>query len=170
MKKLLLLFLLSAAAIVCAQTPSLQKSLPLTEAKPKEAGVSPDRLARIDQMCKDAIANNEVPGIVALVARKGKIVFHEAYGMADNESNRKMKKDDIFRIASQSKAITSTAVMMLWEEGKFRLDDPHAPISPWPARHRSHRLWHDGDELAAVSDPEWHSRRHLGGARRRRRL
>ncbi|MCB0837067.1 MAG: beta-lactamase family protein [Bacteroidetes bacterium] len=130
MKKLLLLFLLSAAAIVCAQTPSLQKSLPLTEAKPKEAGVSPDRLARIDQMCKDAIANNEVPGIVALVARKGKIVFHEAYGMADNESNRKMKKDDIFRIASQSKAITSTAVMMLWEEGKFRLDDPVSKYIP----------------------------------------
>ncbi len=50
--------------------------------------------------------------------------------MADNASGRKMKEDDIFRIASQSKAITSTAVMMLWEEGKFQLDDPISKFIP----------------------------------------
>jgi len=64
------------------------------------------------------------------VARKGKIVYHKAFGMADNQSNRELKRDDIFRIASQSKAITSTAVMMLWEEGKFQLDDPISKYIP----------------------------------------
>jgi CubicO group peptidase (beta-lactamase class C family) len=77
-----------------------------------------------------SIENDEIPGAVALVARKGKIVYLKAFGMADNESGRKLKTDDLFRIASQTKAITSTAVMMLWEEGKFRLDDPVSKYIP----------------------------------------
>jgi len=113
-----------------AQTSSAQKSAPLTEATPESVGMSTERLNRIDAMCKTSMKDGDLPGIVALVARNGKIVFHEAYGMADNQSNRDMKKDDIFRIASQSKAITSTAVMMLWEEGKFRLDDPVSKFIP----------------------------------------
>ncbi|MCK4880334.1 MAG: beta-lactamase family protein, partial [Bacteroidales bacterium] len=92
--------------------------------------MSVERLERIDAMCKESIEDGDVPGIVALVVRNGKIVFHKAYGKADSESGRSMKKDDIFRIASQSKAITSTAVMMLWEEGKFRLDDPVSKYIP----------------------------------------
>jgi CubicO group peptidase (beta-lactamase class C family) len=64
------------------------------------------------------------------VARNGKIVFHKAFGTADAKSNRLLKKDDIFRLASQSKAITATAVMMLWEEGKFQLDDPISKYIP----------------------------------------
>ena len=97
---------------------------------PESVGMSVERLDRIDDMCKESIENGDVPGIVALIARNGKIVFHNAYGMADNESVRPMETDDIFRIASQSKAITSTAVMMLWEEGKFRLDDPVSNYIP----------------------------------------
>jgi CubicO group peptidase (beta-lactamase class C family) len=81
-------------------------------------------------MCVEAVNTSQVPGIVVLVARKGKIVHHKAFGMADNESGRELKKDDIFRIASQTKAITSTAVMMLWEEGRFRLDDPVSMYIP----------------------------------------
>ncbi len=81
-------------------------------------------------MAEEAISNNEIPGLVAIVARKGKIVYHKAFGTANIESDRKMKNDDIFRIASQTKAITSTAVMMLWEEGKFKLDDPVSKYIP----------------------------------------
>ena len=81
-------------------------------------------------MCKEAVNSGDLPGLVALVARNGKIVFHEAYGLADNSAGRKMQKDAIFRIASQTKAITSTAVMMLWEEGKFQLDDPISKYIP----------------------------------------
>lgn len=92
--------------------------------------MSKERLARIDSMCRQAVSKNNLPGVVALVARNGKIVYHKAFGMADNESNKILKRDAIFRIASQTKAITSTAVMMLWEQGKFRLDDPISKYIP----------------------------------------
>jgi CubicO group peptidase (beta-lactamase class C family) len=130
MKKQLTITFVAFALIANAQTKSIQKSAPLTPATPESAGMSSERLDRIDAMCQEAVKSGDLPGIVALVARNGKIVFHEAYGMADNTSSRKMKEDDIFRIASQSKAITSTAVMMLWEEGKFRLDDPISKYIP----------------------------------------
>lgn len=95
-----------------------------------EVGISPERLERIDNLLEQAIADEQIPGAVALVARNGKIVYHKAFGMADNTSGEKLEKDDIFRIASQTKAITATAVMMLWEEGKFRLDDPISKYIP----------------------------------------
>ncbi|MFT4019424.1 MAG: serine hydrolase domain-containing protein [Agriterribacter sp.] len=112
------------------QTKSLTASPLLAEAAPATAGMSAERIAKIDAMLKGAVDQKDLPGIVALIARKGKIVFYKAYGMADNNSKRVMKRDDIFRIASQTKAITSTAVMMLWEEGKFKLDDPISKYIP----------------------------------------
>lgn len=130
MKNLITIILVAFVVTANAQTKSIQKSAPLTKATPESVGMSAERLNRIDVMCKEHIKDGNLPGIVALVVRNGKIVLHEAYGMADNQSNRKMKKDDIFRIASQTKAITSTAVMMLWEEGKFRLDDPVSKFIP----------------------------------------
>ena len=130
MKNLLLYALMTLAISALGQTKSLKKSPPLSPGAPESVGMSSERLKRIDEMCQKAVADGEVPGIVVLVARDGKIVLHEAYGMADNASGRKLKNDDIFRIASQTKAITSTAVMMLWEEGKFRLDDPVSKYIP----------------------------------------
>lgn len=130
MKNLFTFFLLLCILQLGAQTQSIQKSPPLAEAVPESVGMSGERLSRIDAMCREAIASEQVPGIVALVARKGKIVFHKAYGTADAAGNQPMKKDAIFRIASQTKAITSTAVMMLWEEGRFQLDDPISRYIP----------------------------------------
>ena len=115
---------------LCAQTSSDQTSPPLTEATPLSAGMSPERLAKIDAMLQTAVSENQVPGAVALIARNGKIIFHNAYGLADNASEKEMSDTAIFRIASQTKAITSTAVMMLWEEGKFQLDDPISKYIP----------------------------------------
>ncbi|MDA0349115.1 MAG: serine hydrolase [Verrucomicrobia bacterium] len=128
MKLLLILICLSLSVSLSGQTPSTQKSPPLTKGSAKSVGMSPERLARIDKMAESAIADGDVPGLVALVARDGKIVYHKAFGIADAEIGRELKKDDIFRIFSQTKAITATAVMMLWEEGLFKLDDP---ISKW---------------------------------------
>lgn len=128
MRQLLLFLFISAS--VFAQTKSGQNSPPLSVASPSEVGMSEERLSIIDDMIQESISSNEIPGAVALVARRGKIVYYKAFGMADNTSNRSLKKDDIFRIASQTKAITSTAVMMLWEEGKFRLDDPISKYIP----------------------------------------
>jgi len=113
-----------------AQTKSIKKSPVLEEAAPESVEISSGRLARIDKMCEEAISEGQVPGIVTLVARDGKIVHWKAFGMANNREGRELKRDDIFRIASQSKAITSTAVMMLWEEAKFRLDDPISKYIP----------------------------------------
>ena len=114
---------------VFAQTPSGRHSPPLSAAEPAAVGMSGERLARIGSMLEEAIAENQVPGAVALVARNGKIVYHEAFGAAAADG-RELDKDAIFRIASQTKAITSTAVMMLWERGLFQLDDPIADYLP----------------------------------------
>ncbi|MDA9764185.1 beta-lactamase family protein [Opitutales bacterium] len=111
-----------------AQTKSTQVSPPLRDARPESVGISSERLARVDTMAKSAIDNDDLPGLVAIIARKGKIVYHKAYGVSDVASGRELQEDDIFRIASQTKAITATAVMILWEEGHFQLDDP---ISKW---------------------------------------
>ncbi|NNG08523.1 MAG: beta-lactamase family protein [Arenibacter sp.] len=124
----LLLFLCTLGSI--AQTNSLKQSPVLSDGDASAVGMSEERLKRIETMLQDAVDANQIPGTVALIARKGKIVFHRSFGMADNASNKKMSNDVIFRIASQSKAITSTAVMMLWEEGKFRLDDPISKYIP----------------------------------------
>lgn len=112
------------------QTRSIQKSPPLSPASPESVGMSQERLDRIDGMLQEAVNSGNLPGMVALVARRGKIVFHQAYGMADNASGTKMETDAIFRIASQTKAITATAVMILWEEGRFQLDDPISKFIP----------------------------------------
>lgn len=130
MKKILVLLLAALPLALAAQTKSVKKSLPLAEGTPESVGMSTARLSRIDNMCGDAVRDGDVPGIVALVARNGQIVYYKAFGMADTQTGRTLKRDDIFRIASQSKAITSTAVMMLWEEGKFRLDDPISKYIP----------------------------------------
>ena len=128
MKNIITLFFTISLLTSYSQTKSIKNSPLLEEGSANSVGISEERLDRIDQMCKDAI-DNQIPGIVALIARNGKIVYHKAYGTAD-ESGKELKKDAIFRIASQTKAITSTAVMMLWEEGKFKLDDPISKFIP----------------------------------------
>jgi CubicO group peptidase (beta-lactamase class C family) len=99
-------------------------------ATPESAGFSASRLNRIDNMLDAYVKNQQLPGVVALIVRDGKIVYHKAFGYSDIEKKSSLKKDDIFRIASQSKAITSLAVMMLWEEGKFLLDEPVSNYIP----------------------------------------
>ena len=130
MKTLIQILFLTVAISAIAQTKSIKNSPALIEATAASAGMSDERLSFIDDAIIESIEKNEIPGAVALVARKGKIVYFKAFGMADKNSKRELKKDAIFRIASQTKAITSTAVMMLWEEGKFRLDDPISKYIP----------------------------------------
>lgn len=92
--------------------------------RPEDAGFAADRLARIDGLVNDLVTKGQVPGAVVFISRGGKVVLHKAYGYRNVETKAPMRTDDIFRIASQTKAITSLAVMMLWEEGRFGLDDP----------------------------------------------
>ena len=90
-----------------------QESL-LPKMRPEAAGMSSSRLAYLDTMALEALAQKQVPGMVALVARNGKIVYHKTFGAA-NAQGEALDSNSIFRIASQTKAITSTAVMILWE-------------------------------------------------------
>lgn len=93
-------------------------------------GISKAQIARIDAMLEEAITSDEVPGLVAMIVKDGKIVYQAAKGHASVSEGKKMDKNSIFRIASQTKAITSTAILMLFEEGKIRLDDPISAYIP----------------------------------------
>jgi Beta-lactamase class C and other penicillin binding proteins len=88
------------------------------------SGFSVSRLARIDSVLERAVARGEIAGAVALVMRDGQPVYEHAAGWADREAARRMRVDDIFRIASQTKALTSVGIMALVEEGKLSLRDP----------------------------------------------
>ena len=102
----------------------------LRMAKPEEAGLAPERLERIGQVMQKHIAENHIAGAIGLIARRGKIGYFESWGMMDKENGKPMKKDAIFRIYSMTKAVTGVAIMMLYEEGKFALNDPVAKYLP----------------------------------------
>lgn len=103
----------------------------LTLAPPEDAGFSAERLEKLDAMLESVAGeDHRVAGIAALVARNGKIVYHTSKGYRDIEEDDALEEDDIFRIASQTKTVTSIAVMMLYEEGKFLLDDPISKYIP----------------------------------------
>jgi CubicO group peptidase (beta-lactamase class C family) len=91
---------------------------------------APDRLGRIDRLFQTYVDENRLAGAVALVLRDGKPVYDKAFGWADKEAGRRMATDTIFRIASQTKAITSVAIMSLVEEGKVGLNDPVSRFIP----------------------------------------
>jgi CubicO group peptidase (beta-lactamase class C family) len=99
-------------------------------AKAEEVGLSTERLQRITEVVRRYIDAKNVAGAVTLVARRGKIAYFEAQGLADIEANKPMAKDSIFRLASMSKPITGVAIMMLVEEGKVRLSDPVSRFIP----------------------------------------
>src|SRR6201996_6857507 len=113
-----------------------QRTAPLMITPAEAGGFSSSRLTRLDSGMNEWVKKNWVNGSVALIARKGHIVFYKSYGYNDPATKTPLAKDGIFRIASQTKAITTTAVMMLWEEGKFSLDDPVAKFIPSFANQR----------------------------------
>jgi CubicO group peptidase (beta-lactamase class C family) len=114
-KKITLLLLIAAPLLVAQTKPSV---------------VSTDRAARIDRLLKRYTDENRIAGAVALVLRDGKPVYEQAVGWSDKEAGRRMTMDTVFRIASQTKAITSTAVLALVEEGKIGLTEPVSDFIP----------------------------------------
>jgi CubicO group peptidase (beta-lactamase class C family) len=102
----------------------------LREGAPASAGVSAERLERIDRFIQGYIDRGQLNGATALVARKGTIVYHKAFGFSNLEQRTPMQRNQIFRIASMTKPVVSVAAMMLYEEGKFNLDDPLSKFIP----------------------------------------
>src|SRR5947207_5746591 len=94
------------------------------------AAWSNERLARIDRLFQQYIDEHRIGGAVALVLQDGRPVYERAFGWSDKESGRRMATDTIFRIASQTKAFTSVAILSLMEEGKIGLNDPAGRFIP----------------------------------------
>lgn len=122
---LFLLFAFIADAYPQGKSPKT-----LSPGTPDEGGFSASRLTRLDTGMSNWVKNKWVNGSVALIARHGKVIFYKAYGYNDIDSKAPLPKDGIFRIASQTKAITTVAALMLWEEGKFSFDDPVSKYIP----------------------------------------
>ncbi len=118
---LLSVFLLIALS---AQTAEIK------ETRPEREGFSSERLQRLSTHMQQAVDRGEMVGGSGIIARNGKVVFNETWGMADREAQRPITEDTIFRWYSMSKPITSTALMMLYEEGRFALTDPVAKYIP----------------------------------------
>lgn len=97
---------------------------------PETVGMSGERLTNIRSVMSRHVAEKHIPGASGLIARRGKIAYQETFGMADMEAGKPMQMDTIHRIYSMTKPITSVAVMMLYEEGKFQLNDPVAKYLP----------------------------------------
>lgn len=103
---------------------------PLPVAPPESVGMSPDRLQVLTDAMRGYVDSGKLPGTVLLVLKDGKTAYFEAFGDLDRESGVPMPKDAIFRIASQSKAITSVGVMILQEQGKLLITDPVGDYLP----------------------------------------
>ena len=129
MKKIFLLqtILIMFLAWSCTENKNNQELKPGT---PASVQVSAERLNRIDSMIIQSIEDKWIAGAVGFIARDGKIIYNRAFGESDLENGTPMQTDAIFRIASQTKAIASIGLMMLFEEGKFLLDDPVSKYIP----------------------------------------
>jgi CubicO group peptidase (beta-lactamase class C family) len=101
-----------------------------TSVKPEAVGLSSPRLERIATVVQQTIDSGRIAGAVTLVIRRGQTAWSRAQGMADREAGTAMRTDSLFRICSMTKPVTSVAVMMLYEEGRFLLDDPVSQYLP----------------------------------------
>jgi CubicO group peptidase (beta-lactamase class C family) len=107
---------------------SAADALPLSS--PQALGLSRERLAYIDSFYSAQVKSGAMAGMVLLIARHGKIAHFEAIGYADRESGRKMQPNTIFRLYSMTKPLVATALLMLYEQGRFRLSEPVSNYIP----------------------------------------
>jgi CubicO group peptidase (beta-lactamase class C family) len=127
-------FALSLSVASAGQRPAPPAAVAPQTVAPQTAarasGFSAERLARIDRLFQQYVDQNRIAGAVALVLRDGRPVYRRVFGWSDKEAGRRMAADSIFRIASQSKALTSVAILSLMEEGKLTLNTPVSAFIP----------------------------------------
>jgi CubicO group peptidase (beta-lactamase class C family) len=141
---------LLAAALGSAGVPRAADEPGLPLARAETVGMSSPRLQRVRAFVQQYIDANQIAGAVTLVARKGKVVHFESQGWRYKEEQAPMDKDAIFSLMSMTKPIVSVALMMLWEEGKFMLDDP---ISKWLPSYANKMVTDTGPGQLAVARP-----------------
>jgi CubicO group peptidase (beta-lactamase class C family) len=137
---MVMVWLMFLVGLIQSQTPARPKSNPPGASRalaaanpiaiPEDVGLSSERLERITSAIQKSVDDGRIAGGVSLVARHGKIAYFHAVGMADRDAHKPMQTDSIFRICSMSKPITSVAVMILYEEGRFELSDPVSDYLP----------------------------------------
>jgi CubicO group peptidase (beta-lactamase class C family) len=135
-----IILLLSLMGQVQSRTPKHAKTEPAVAPSaatpasptvaPEDVGLSSERLERIASAIQKSVDDGRIAGGVSLVARHGKIAYFKAVGMVDRDAEKPMRTDSLFRICSMSKPLTSVAVMMLYEEGKFNLNQPVSDFLP----------------------------------------
>ncbi len=128
MKRSLRSALLALFATAIAATALPAQEIPV--ASPEDVGMSSERLLEIDAVIKRHVDTGEIQGAITAVARRGKVVHFEAYGLMDTDRGRPMEKDAIFRMASSSKPVLGVAAMMMVEEGLFDPADEIATYLP----------------------------------------
>ena len=122
--------ILVSTLVLASLTSAVVLSKDAPSAKPEDVGLSTERLARMDKFIHAYVDAGRTPGVVTLIARHGKVVHVDAYGKADLASGRATRTDDLFRMYSMTKPITSVALLTLYEEGRFQLTDPLSKYFP----------------------------------------
>jgi CubicO group peptidase (beta-lactamase class C family) len=121
MLALVVMALIGSAADLRAEDP---------RASPESVGFSADGLKALQRTMRALVDDGKLAAVTTLVARHGKVVYLDAYGVQDFETTKPLARDTIFRLASMTKPIVGVAMMMLWEQGKWTLDDPVARHIP----------------------------------------
>jgi CubicO group peptidase (beta-lactamase class C family) len=136
------------------------------EVDPAEVGFDPARLERIDRLFGRYVDDGRLPGWLIAVSRHGKLAYVSTYGSRDLEAGLPVESDTLWRIFSMTKAITSVAAMMLYEEGGFELGDP---LSRYIPSFADARVYSGGSDLRPVTVPAmepvriWHLLTHTAG-------
>jgi CubicO group peptidase (beta-lactamase class C family) len=139
----------ASKAVTAQKTPTMPPPLP--RAKPEEAGMSSERLAEIGKVLKADIAHGQLPGAVVAIARKGKLVYYEAFGYRDKAANVPMTTDTIFNIASMTKPMTTVTALTLYEHGRIMIDDPVEKYLPTFANMKVANLDPSGDTITGTA-------------------
>src|SRR5277367_2433150 len=124
------LFIVLGLIVAAAAQPALAAAPSLPTANPDSVGISAERLTRLSNGMSSLVEQGRLAGAVTMVARHGKVVEFAATGKRDIAAAAPMQKDSIFRIYSMTKPITGVAMMMLFEEGKWQLNDPVSKYIP----------------------------------------
>ena len=133
--------------------PASVSAQELPTAVPEEMGMSSTRLDRLTRALQSYVDTNRIPGAVAMVLRNGAVVYHQAVGKLDIEAGVPMERDAIFRIASQTKALVSVAIMMLQEDGVILISDPVSQHIPSFASTTVAEPSNNGYKVVAVRRP-----------------
>ena len=142
----------TALALVWLAAAPQVEAQDLGRARPESVGLSSSGLAKATDALRAHVESGDIAGVVAAVARRGKVVYFESLGQRDLASRDEMPADGIFRLYSMTRPITSTAVMLLWEEGKFKLNV--SSTVPGPACVRRRR------RARSIADPRSRGRDH----------